>query len=168
MLSSPEQRIGALLRERGRTLGVAESCTGGLIAHRLTNVAGSSEYFLGGIVAYANAIKVRLLNVSPQTLEKYGAVSRQTVMEMAQGARRALGADLALSVSGIAGPGGGSADKPVGTVWVGLATPEGVWARRFHFDGDREQNKAAFAEAALTMLLTYLQNGKADAGPPAL
>ncbi len=152
-----EQRIGTLLRGRGQTLGVAESCTGGLIAHRLTNMAGSSEYFLGGIVAYSNTIKIKQLNVSPQTLEEHGAVSEQSVLEMARGARRALGADIALSVSGIAGPEGGKEDKPVGTVWIGLATPDGEWARRFHFDGDREQNKAAFSDAALILLLEYLQ-----------
>lgn len=158
MTAPPEQRIGSLLRERGQTLGVAESCTGGLIAHRLTNVAGSSEYFLGGIIAYSNSVKIKLLDVSPQTIEEHGAVSEQTVLEMARGARQVLGADIALSISGIAGPGGGSANKPVGTVWVGLATPDGERARRFHFDGDREQNKAAFAEAALNVLLEYLQS----------
>lgn len=147
-----------LLQERGQTLGIAESCTGGLIAHRLTNIAGSSAYFLGGIVAYSNASKIKLLDVSPRTLEEHGAVSAQVVLEMARGARQALGVEIALSVSGIAGPGGGSAEKPVGTAWIGLATPDGEWARPFYFNGDREQNKAAFAEAALHLLLAYLQS----------
>lgn len=156
-VSLPEQEIGSLLRDQKLTLAVAESCTGGLIAHRLTNVPGSSDYFLGGIVAYANSIKVKLLDVSPQTLEEHGAVSRQTVLEMARGARLAFGADTAISVSGVAGPGGGSADKPVGTVWIGLATPEAEWAFSYHFSGERLENKAAFAEAALRLLLEYLQ-----------
>ncbi len=156
-VSLPEQQIGSLLRDQKLTLAVAESCTGGLIAHRLTNVPGSSDYFLGGIVAYANSIKVKLLDVSPQTLEEHGAVSRQTVLEMARGTRLAFGADTAISVSGVAGPGGGSADKPVGTVWIGLAAPQGEWAFPFHFSGERLENKAAFAEAALNLLLEYLQ-----------
>ncbi len=152
----PEEEVGLLLRERRWTLAVAESCTGGLLAHRITNIAGSSDYFLGGIVAYANDVKVKLLDVSPRTLQEHGAVSRQTVLEMARGACQALGADLAVSVSGIAGPGGGSAEKPVGTVWIGLATPTGEWATPFHFVGERTENKAAFAEAALNLLLAYL------------
>jgi len=152
-----EQTVGALLREKRLTLAVAESCTGGLIAHSLTNVPGASDYFLGGIVAYANAVKVKLLDVSPQTLADHGAVSRPTVLEMARGARQVFGAEVALSVSGVAGPAGGSADRPVGTVWIALAAPEGEWARRFHFAGGREENKAAFARAALDLLLEYLQ-----------
>jgi PncC family amidohydrolase len=127
-----------------------------LIGHRITNVPGSSDYFTGGVIAYANAAKVKLLGVSCDTLNTFGAVSRETVLEMAAGARRSLGADIAVSVSGIVGPGGGLPDKPVGTVWIGLATPDGSRARVFHFPGDREQNKAAASEAALTMLLDYL------------
>lgn len=152
----PEEEVGLLLRERRWTLAVAESCTGGLLAHRITNIAGASDYFLGGIVAYANDVKVKLLDVSPCTLEEHGAVSRQTVLEMARGARQALGADLTIGVSGVAGPGGGSAEKPVGTVWIGLTTPTGEWATAFHFVGERAENKAAFAEAALNLLLEYL------------
>ena len=146
-----------LLRQRGLKLAVAESCTGGLIGHRITNVPGSSDYFNGGVIAYAYEAKVNLLGVSWNTLKAYGAVSRETVLEMAAGARRSLEADIAVSVSGIAGPGGGTPDKPVGTVWVGLAAPEGKWARVFHFPGDREQNKAAASEAALALLLDYLE-----------
>ncbi len=155
-----ESQIGALLRQRGLKLAVAESCTGGLIGHRVTDVAGSSEYFLGGVIAYAYEAKVALLGVSWDTLKQHGAVSRETVLEMAAGARHALEADLAVSVSGIAGPGGGLPEKPVGTVWIGLAAPDGVWARIFHFSGDRAQNKAAAAEAALQMLLDYLNGEK--------
>jgi len=153
-------RIGQLLVTKGWTLAVAESCTGGLIGHRITEVPGSSDYFLGAVVAYAYEAKVRLLGVSWDTLKRYGAVSRPAVLEMAAGARRTLEADIAVSVSGIAGPGGGLPDKPVGTVWVGLSAPNGEWARVFHFEGNRQQNKAAAAEAALQMLWDYLNGGK--------
>jgi PncC family amidohydrolase len=156
MSLSIETQIGDLLRQRGLKLAVAESCTGGLIGHRITNVPGSSDYFTGGVIAYANAAKVKLLGISWITLNTFGAVSRETVLEMAAGARRSLGADIAVSVSGIAGPGGGLPGKPVGTVWIGLATPDGNRANVFHFPGDREQNKAAASDAALTMLLNYL------------
>ena len=156
-----ETQIGDLLRQHGLKLAVAESCTGGLIGHRITNVPGSSDYFTGGVIAYADEAKVKLLGVSWDTLKACGAVSRETVLAMAAGARRGLDADIAVSVSGIAGPGGGLPEKPVGTVWIGLAAPDGNRARVFHFPGDREQNKAATSEAALTMLLDYLQ-GKLD------
>ncbi len=139
---------------------MAESCTGGLISHRITDIPGSSDYFTGGVIAYANAAKVELLGVSWDTLNKSGAVSRETVLEMATGARRTMGTDIAISVSGIAGPGGGLPDKPVGTVWVGLAASDGKWARIFRFPGNREQNKRASAEATLTMLLEYLQGNR--------
>ena len=152
-----EARIGPLLRERGLKLASAESCTGGLVGHRITDVPGSSEYYLGGVIAYAYEAKVALLGVSWDTLKAHGAVSRATVLEMARGARRTLGADLAVSVSGIAGPGGGLPQKPVGTTWIGLAAPQGEWARLFCFRGDRIQNKAASAEEALQMLLDYLE-----------
>lgn len=155
-----EARAGALLRQRGLRLATAESCTGGLIADRLTNVPGSSEYFLGGIVAYAYEAKVALLKVSWDTLKTYGAVSRETVLEMARGARKALAADVALSVSGIAGPGGGLPNKPVGTTWLGLSAPGDERAQLYRFDGDRVANKALAADAALNMLMDYLQGGR--------
>jgi PncC family amidohydrolase len=119
-------------------------------------VPGSSEYFRGGIVAYAYEAKVALLDVSWDTLRTYGAVSKETVIEMARGVRIALGADLAISVSGIAGPGGGLPDKPVGTTWIGLSTTEGDWARKFVWQGDRLENKALSAEAAFQFVLDYL------------
>jgi nicotinamide-nucleotide amidase len=156
MDESLESRIGELLRARGLKLATAESCTGGLIAHRITNVPGSSDYFLGGVVAYAYEAKVAQLGVSWDTLQAYGAVSRETVLEMARGARRTLDADMAVSVTGIAGPGGGLSEKPVGTTWIGLATPEGEWARHFIWDGDRAQNKAYSAEAALQLVSDFL------------
>lgn len=152
-----EVTLGQLLRERGLKLSTAESCTGGLIADRITDVPGSSEYFIGGIVAYAYEAKVALLEVSWDTLQAHGAVSRETVLEMARGARKALGVDIAVSVSGIAGPGGGLPDKPVGTTWLGLSTPDGEWARKFVWKGDRRGNKELSAEAALQFVLDYLE-----------
>ncbi len=151
-----EIRIGTLLRQKGFKLATAESCTGGLIGHRLTNVPGSSEYYQGGVVSYAYEAKVALLGVRWDTLQAYGAVSRETVLEMARGVRAALNADVAVAVSGIAGPGGGLPNKPVGTTWVGLSSADGEWARIFCFPGDREQNKAASAEAALQFVCDYL------------
>ena len=152
-----ELRIGNLLNEKKLTLATAESCTGGLLASRITDVAGSSKYFLGGIVSYSYEAKASLLGVSWDTLNHKGAVSKETVLEMAQGARKALGVDIAVSVSGIAGPGGGTPDKPVGTVWVGLATPSGEEARHFVWDGDRIRNKQLSSEAALQFILDYLE-----------
>ena len=156
----PQNQLGDLLRARGLKLATAESCTGGLIANRITDVPGSSDYFLGGIVAYAYEAKVALLNVSWDTLHTYGAVSRETVLEMARGARKALGAGLAISVSGIAGPGGGLPNKPVGTTWFGLSAEDGEWARIYCFDGDRLQNKSSSADAALQMVLDYLNGSR--------
>jgi PncC family amidohydrolase len=156
-----EIQLGDLLRARGIKLGTAESCTGGLIADRLTDVPGSSEYFIGGIVAYAYEAKVALLGVSWDTLHTYGAVSRETVLEMARGARKALGADLAVSVSGIAGPAGGLPDKPVGTTWIGLSASDGDWARKFVWESDRRGNKELSASAALQFVMDYL-NGKIE------
>ena len=152
-----ELRVGIHLNERKLTLSTAESCTGGLVASRITDVSGSSAYFLGGIVAYSYEAKAALLDVSWDTLNGKGAVSRETVIEMARGARKALGSDIAVSVSGIAGPGGGTPDKPVGTVWIGLSTPSGDEARHFVWDGDRIQNKHLSSEAALQFILDYLE-----------
>jgi len=152
-----EFQIGEELRKRGWRMAAAESCTGGLIGHRLTNIPGSSTYYMGSITAYAYEAKVRLLGVRWETLECHGAVSRETVLEMAAGVRHALAADLGVSVSGIAGPGGGTPTKPVGLVWIGLSTPdfEGAWD--FVWDGDRIQNKEYSAEAALQIVLDYLR-----------
>jgi nicotinamide-nucleotide amidase len=148
-----EAVVGRLLREAGATLAVAESCTGGLISHRLTEVPGSSEYFLLSAVTYANEAKIRLLGVSPQTLERHGAVDEETAREMACGARRFAGATYGLATSGVAGPGGGSEEKPVGTVCIGLATPGGSGSRRFRFNyGRRSMHKEIFAMQALDML----------------
>ncbi|MCK6585628.1 MAG: CinA family protein [Anaerolineales bacterium] len=136
---------------------MAESCTGGLIANRITDVAGSSAYFLGGVVAYSYEAKAALLGVSWDTLNTLGAVSKETVIEMALGARKIFNADIALSVSGIAGPGGGTEEKPVGTTWIGLVTKDGEWARHFVWDGDRIENKLLSSDAALQFLLDLLE-----------
>lgn len=157
-----ETRLGKLLFEQKLTLGLAESCTGGLIGHRLTNVPGASEYFMGSVVSYAYQAKVKLLGVNWETLQKYGAVSSQTVLEMAQGARHAFNSDLGLSVSCIAGPGGATTDKPVGTSWCGLSTPEGDWSYLFRLEGDRESIKVQLAEKALEKLGEYLEKRVPD------
>ena len=153
-----EVQVGKLLFEKKLTLGLAESCTGGLIGHLLTNVPGSSEYFLGSIVSYAYQAKVKLLGVSWDTLRQYGAVSSETVLEMAQGARKAFDSDLALSVSCIAGPGGATASKPVGTSWLGFSTKDGDWSYQYQFEGSRVEVKEQLAHQALQVLFDYLKN----------
>jgi len=147
-----EQRVGQLLSERHRTLALAESCTGGLISHRITGIAGSSAYYLGGVTSYANDVKVKLLGVTPATLEKYGAVSQETALEMSHGIRERIGADFGLSVTGIAGPGGGTPEKPVGTVWISIAQAKNHEARLFQFHGDRERIILGTSQAALNWL----------------
>lgn len=154
-----EAAVGRALRALGWSLATAESCTGGLIGHRITQVPGSSEYFLGGIVSYSDAIKRDLLGVSAATLAASGAVSEATALEMALGVRRRLSADVGLSVTGIAGPGGGSQAKPVGLTWVAVASPRAERARRHVFKGDRGENKAQAAEAALRLLLEEIGDG---------
>jgi PncC family amidohydrolase len=149
-------RIGERLRERGLRLATAESCTGGLIGHRLTNVPGSSTYYVGGVVVYSYEAKVRILGVQWETLEAHGAVSEPVVMEMAVGVRRVLATDIGISVSGIAGPGGGTPEKPVGLTWIGLSAPDLSRAMKKEFSGDRESIKGQAAEAALTLVLDYL------------
>ena len=146
--------LGAALRARGATLGTAESCTGGLIGELLTAVPGSSDYFRGGVIAYANEVKIAALGVQPETLAAHGAVSQQTVSEMALGARRLLGCTYAVAVSGVAGPGGGSPEKPVGTVHVAVAGPDAatVLTRQILWPGDREQVRRIAAFAALNLV----------------
>lgn len=152
----PEVVVGHFLRERGFALAAAESCTGGLLSHRITNVPGSSDYYLGSVTAYANAVKEQLLEVPRDVLETWGAVSRETALMMARGVRRLLGADLALSVTGIAGPGGGTPSKPVGLTYIALVAPDGEWVEEHRWAGDRSANKAASASAALALLRWYL------------
>lgn len=151
------EKIASLLKERKLWIATAESCTAGLIAHMLTNISGSSAYFKGGVVAYANEVKVNLLGVKEDTLAKYGAVSHQTAYEMASGIKNLMGVNIGLATTGIAGPTGGTEEKPVGLVYIGLATDEGVEVKKFNFKGDRLQNKENFAKSALNMLLEYLE-----------
>jgi PncC family amidohydrolase len=157
-----EKTVGEFLRSRGLTLSVAESCTGGLLGHQLTNIPGSSDYFVGGVVAYSYEAKERILDVRHDTLFDYGAVSEHTAREMARGVRRLFGTDLALSVTGIAGPGGGMPDKPVGLVYIALSARDRDICHRFLWEGDREENKAYSAQAALEMLLAYLRDSAND------
>lgn len=148
-----EEVVGALLSQANATLAVAESCTGGLIAHRLTNVPGSSNYFLLSSVTYANQAKSDVLDVSSHTIGQYGAVSEETAKEMAKGVRRLAGAEFGLSTSGVAGPDGGTKEKPVGTVCIALAFPEGVEARTYRYAfGSRAMHKMIFAQAAMDLL----------------
>ncbi|GBD24824.1 Nicotinamide-nucleotide amidohydrolase PncC [bacterium HR30] len=147
--ASMEEVVGQELRRRGWRLAVAESCTGGLVGHRITNVPGSSHYFLGGVVAYSNEAKEQFLGVPRETLERYGAVSVETAQEMAAGVCQRFGADLGLGITGIAGPEGGSPDKPVGTVCFGLATATERFARRYQLWGTREWIKLLASQIAL-------------------
>lgn len=159
-----EITIGRLLLKNGLKLAVAESCTGGLIGHLITNVPGSSDYYLGSVTAYAYEVKQRLLGVRQETLTEHGAVSRETVIEMARGIRACLKDDfpmentIGLSVSGIAGPSGGMPGKPVGLVWVGLSTKQGNHAWKFLWKGNRIENKEYSAKAALQIVLDFLNN----------
>ncbi len=153
---SMEEVVGEMLTERGLTISIAESCTGGLIGHKITEVPGSSRYFQCGIVVYSNQSKVNLLNVLPDTVERFGAVSDETVREMARGIRRAMNTDLGLAVTGIAGPDGGSREKPVGTAHVGLATQNDTFSGRYRFWGSREQIKCNTAIMALDWVRRYL------------
>jgi PncC family amidohydrolase len=157
MTDTPEMIIGKLLHQRGLKLAVAESCTGGLLADHITDIPGSSDYFVGGAVAYAYEAKVAMLHVSWDTLRLHGAVSHETVVEMARGIRTVLGADIGISVSGIAGPSGGLPEKPVGTTWIGLSARDGDWARKFVWKGERRANKEASAQEAMKFVLDYLE-----------
>jgi PncC family amidohydrolase len=152
-----EKIVGQLLTEQKLTIALAESCTGGLIAHRLTNVPGSSDYFIGGVVSYANEAKERVLGVSHQTLQEHGAVSEETAREMARGVRRLFQTDVALAITGIAGPSGGTPEKPVGLTYIALAAEDLERCERYFWRGDRRANKEQSAEAALAMLCEYLE-----------
>jgi nicotinamide-nucleotide amidase len=141
------------LKKRHLTVATAESCTGGLLAHTLTNISGSSEYFGRGVVTYSNQAKVELLGVSPKVLEEHGAVSEQTARTMAVEIRKRSNADIGVSTTGIAGPTGGTKDKPVGLVYIGVATSKNVKVKRFNFSGDRLGNKESTCNAALKLIL---------------
>lgn len=144
-----EEVVGQKLHALGWTIGTAESCTGGLVAHRITNVPGSSQWMLGGVVSYGNSVKTGTLGVDPGILREHGAVSEQVARKMAEGARERLGVDVAVSTTGIMGPGGGSMEKPVGTVWVGIALPTRTIAIELRLGTDRARNKERAATAAL-------------------
>lgn len=147
-----EAAVGGALVAAGWTLATAESCTGGLIGHLITNVPGSSHYYLMGVVAYSNEAKVRVLGVEGDLIERHGAVSEPVVRAMAEGVRSLSGADVAVSVSGVAGPGGGTPGKPVGTVWMAVAGPKGTWAVVRRLEGDRARVKRAAAWHALDLV----------------
>ena len=155
-----EQTVVRLLSERHQTLSTAESCTGGFIAHRVTNVPGASEIFMGSCVTYSNEAKINLLGVDPETLRQYGAVSEQTAREMAEGLRRRMGTDYAVSATGIAGPGGGTPEKPVGTVYIGLSTAQKNEARKQVYNYDREAFKMAVSQIALDWIRRVILSGK--------
>lgn len=155
-LVSKEALLGQQLKAIGASIATAESCTGGLIAHRITNVPGSSAYFPGGVVTYSDQAKESLLGVPHQTLLKHGAVSWQTAVAMARGAVQQFRSTYGLSVTGIAGPGGGTPGKPVGLVYIALATPDDSYWKRFEWSGDREENKKQSAEAAIQLILDFL------------
>ncbi|MFQ5585917.1 MAG: CinA family protein [Thermodesulfobacteriota bacterium] len=152
-----EEIVGALLCDKSLWLAVAESCTGGIISARITNMAGSSRYFKGAVVAYSNEVKRELLSLSPGMLDRFGAVSPETAAGMAQGVRGRIGADIGLSVTGIAGPTGGTEEKPVGTVFIAVCDAKQVTTHDLHFTGDRETVRARSAEKALEALRDFLQ-----------
>ena len=149
--------IGRLFRKRGWRLSIAESCTGGLIGHRITNVPGSSDYFDGGVITYSNDAKIELWKVPEETIATYGAVSRQTAVAMAEGIRKLMGIEVGIGVTGIAGPAGGTEAKPVGLVYIALSSPVRVECKEFRFDGDREMIKLQASEAALNMIRGLLE-----------
>ena len=155
-MASLEQEVGNLLRQKGLTLGVVESATGGLISHLITNVPGSSDYYKGSVTAYSNEIKIKVVGVNEETINKYGAVSHQVAEEMAQGGKKVLGADICLANTGIAGPAGATPEKPVGLFYIGLSHQSGTYSQKHIFQGNREQNKRSAAEAALSWLKEYL------------
>ncbi len=155
-MASLENEVGNLLRQKGLSLGVVESATGGLISYLITNVPGSSDYYKGSITAYSNEVKIKIASVREDTINQYGAVSYQVAGEMAQGGRRALAVDICLADTGIAGPGGATPGKPLGLFYIGLSHQTGTYSRKHNFQGDREQNKQDAAEAALSWLKEYL------------
>ena len=144
--------IGRLLKEKGKTLAVAESCTGGYISHQITSVAGCSDYFKGSVVSYSNSIKQNMLGVSAKSLEEFGAVSEQVAKEMVMGVKNTFNTDFAIATTGIAGPGGGSEEKPTGTVWIAIADENKVFVKKFQFGRDRETNIIRSGQTAMQLL----------------
>lgn len=152
-----EETIGKLLKDANLTLSTAESCTGGNIAAQITSIAGSSTYYKGSIIAYDNEVKVNVLHVSPNTLNVYGAVSRETVIEMVKGAMSSLKTDCSVATSGIAGPGGGTPAKPVGTIWIAVACKNEIMTLKLEEDRERTQNIKNAVSEALNLLLKLLK-----------
>lgn len=155
-MDSLEQDVGSLLRQKGLTLGVVESATGGLISHLITNVPGSSDYYKGSVTAYSNEAKIKVVGVQEESIKRYGAVSPRVAEEMAEGGRKVLAVDICLADTGIAGPGGATPGKPVGLFYIGLSHQGGTYSQKHNFPGDREQRKHHAAEAALGWLREYL------------
>lgn len=151
------KKVAHLLKERNMKVATAESCTGGLIGHTITNIPGSSEYYEGGIISYSNALKMNLLGVKEETLAKYGAVSEQTAREMADGVRKKANVDVGIATTGIAGPGGGTAEKPVGLVYIAISTEKETKVEKYLFHGNRWENKESTCKAALNLLLDHLE-----------
>jgi PncC family amidohydrolase len=165
LTASAAKLLGAVLSASGKTVAVAESCTGGLLGGAITSIPGSSLYFSGGVVAYGNSAKISLLAVPPDLIVARGAVSREVALAMAEGALSLFRADLAIAVTGVAGPGGGSRGKPVGTVWVAVVALAGVrYAHRFRFPGDREAVRRETVRASLGAAIDVLQAGAAAGG----
>ncbi len=154
-----EEEIGDMLRKRELSLATAESCTGGLVSHRITNISGSSDYYKGGVIAYTNEVKAQILLVHDALLADKGAVSAECARAMAEGIRALLDGDIGIATTGIAGPTGGTPDKPVGLVYIALATKDYIYHERHIFHGDRGGNKRKAAEAALVMLKKFLIHG---------
>ncbi|MBI5360969.1 MAG: CinA family protein [Planctomycetes bacterium] len=157
MNKNSAKKIGVFLCKRQAALSVAESCTGGLIGHEITNVPGSSDYFTGGVIAYSNAAKAKLLGVKKNTLAKYGAVSAQAAKEMAEGCRRVFKSNYAVAVTGIAGPSGGTKEKPTGLVYIAVADKKSTVCRKFIFAGPRLRVKQQACEKTLQFLLEYIR-----------
>ena len=151
-----EIEIGKLLLEKKYTISCAESCTGGLLTDRLTNVPGSSAYVKGAVVAYSNEVKMNILHVKQETLNNFGSVSEETAKEMAENVRKVLNTDIGVSITGLAGPGGGTPQKPVGLVYIGISGPNGDKVEQFNFNGPRTDVKEKVVEAALVLIQVYL------------
>ncbi|MDH7517154.1 MAG: CinA family protein [Candidatus Thermoplasmatota archaeon] len=151
------ENVSAKLKKSGLTIATAESCTGGLIAHTLTNISGSSDYFDRGVVSYSNRSKVELLGVPEELIKQYGAVSEQVAKAMAEGIRKKSKVDIGVATTGIAGPTGGTKDKPVGLVYIAVSTTDNTVVKRFQFSGNRLKNKESTCNAALNMILDFLK-----------
>lgn len=151
------EKIAGMLKKKGMMLATAESCTGGLIGHVLTNTPGSSSFYEGGVISYSNALKMHIVGVKEHTLGVHGAVSRETAEEMAEGIRRKAHVDIGIATTGIAGPGGGTPDKPVGLVYIALSTEHDSRVEKHVFHGTRKENKVHTCRGALNLLVTYLE-----------